>query len=219
MKFLLDTNTCIAYLARQERGRLRTHACARDRPRAMPTVHLICGSTGAGKTTYSLALADRVGAIRFSIDEWMVTLFMADWPPTPDLAWALERNARCEAQMWRVADQLLARGCDVIFDVGLSKREHRDRFRARAEQVGVPNRLHFLDVDPKTRRERVHRRNAEKSASYSFEVSDAMFDFMEGWFDGRAPRSWSARRSFKGLLESSEGRAHRAASRWLAAAR
>ncbi len=149
----------------------------------MPTVHLICGSTGAGKTTYSLALADRLGALRFSIDEWMASLFMADAPPTPDLTWALERTARCEAQMWLLAEQLLARGSDVIFDVGLSKREHRDRFRARAAQMGVAARLHFLDVDVETRRARVHRRNAEKSASYSFEVSDAMFDFMEGWFE------------------------------------
>jgi predicted kinase len=113
----------------------------------------------------------------------MATLFMADSPPKPDLAWALERTARCEAQMWRVADQTLARGGDVIFDVGLSKREHRDRCRARAAQVGASTRLHFLDVDPETRRTRVQRRNTEKSASYSFEVSDAMFDFMEGWFE------------------------------------
>lgn len=149
----------------------------------MATVHLISGSTGAGKTTYSLALADRVGAVRFSIDEWMATLFMADSPPTPDLGWALERTARCEAQMWRMADQVLARGGEVIFDVGLSKREHRDRFRARAAQVGASTRLHFLDVDPETRRARVQQRNTERSSTYSFEVTDAMFDFMEGWFE------------------------------------
>ncbi|WP_224244070.1 AAA family ATPase [Hyalangium gracile] len=149
----------------------------------MPTVHLICGSTGAGKTTYALVLADRVGAIRFSIDEWMASLFMMDYPLKPDLAWALERTARCEAQMWRMAEQLLARGHDVIFDVGLSKREHRDRFRARAAQVGFPTRLHFLDVDANTRRERVRRRNTEQAATYSFEVTDAMFDFMEGFFE------------------------------------
>jgi predicted kinase len=149
----------------------------------MPTVHLICGSTGAGKTTYALALAERIRAIRFSIDEWMATLFWADAPPKPELAWALERTARCEAQMWRMAEQLLSRGSDVIFDVGLSQREHRDRFRARTVQLGIPTRLHFLDVDRETRRARVRQRNTERSATYAFEVSDAMFDFMEGWFE------------------------------------
>ncbi|MFT3770438.1 MAG: ATP-binding protein [Minicystis sp.] len=149
----------------------------------MATVHLICGSTGAGKTTYATALAQRSGGVRFSIDDWMETLFSMDAPEVPDLAWALARTARCEAQMWAVADQLLARGVDVIFDVGLSKREHRDRFRERAAEVGAPCKLHFLDVDRETRRARVHRRNAERTATYAFEVPDAMFDFMEGWFE------------------------------------
>src|SRR5689334_16988583 len=43
-------------------------------------VHLICGSTGAGKTTYARRLADEIGAVVFSIDEWMAALFWMDAP-------------------------------------------------------------------------------------------------------------------------------------------
>src|SRR5947209_2765871 len=39
------------------------------------TVHLICGSTGAGKTTYAKALATRTHAVRLSIEDWMAMLF------------------------------------------------------------------------------------------------------------------------------------------------
>ena len=42
-----------------------------------PLIHLICGSTGAGKTTYAKALAAKLGAVHFSIDQWMATLY---WP-------------------------------------------------------------------------------------------------------------------------------------------
>jgi predicted kinase len=150
----------------------------------MPTVHLICGSTGAGKTTYAKALADRVRGVRFSIDEWMASLFLADRPDPLILAWAVERTARCEKQMWAIADQLLARGTDVVYDVGLSKREHRDRFRARAGQVGAESKLHFLDIDAETRRERVRQRNEERRGEASFfVVTDPMFDWMERWFE------------------------------------
>ena len=38
-------------------------------------IYLICGSTGAGKTTYAIRLSETVGAVRFSIDEWMAALF------------------------------------------------------------------------------------------------------------------------------------------------
>ena len=41
----------------------------------MPIAHLICGSTGAGKTTYALELARREGALRFTVDEWMAQFF------------------------------------------------------------------------------------------------------------------------------------------------
>ncbi len=60
------------------------------------TLHLVCGSTGAGKTTHALRLVQEHGALHFSIDDWMVRLFGADRPPRPDWPWIAERLARCE---------------------------------------------------------------------------------------------------------------------------
>ena len=142
-------------------------------------MHFICGSTGAGKTTYAVALAKRTKAVRFTIDEWMANLFVVDRPGTPSLEWALERTARCEAQMWALTEQLLARGVDVVFDVGLLRRDHRDHLRFRGLQVGAEVKLHYLDVDRETRRARVRRRNTERTETYLFPVTDEMFDFME----------------------------------------
>jgi predicted kinase len=149
----------------------------------MATVHFICGSTGAGKTTYAIALAQRAKAVRFTIDEWMACLFVPDRPEPPSLEWAFERTARCEAQMWTVADALLARGVDVVFDLGLSRRDHRDRFRARASQTAASIKMHYLDVPEETRRARIFLRNADRSRTCSFVVTDAMFDWMEQWFE------------------------------------
>ena len=42
--------------------------------------HIICGSTGAGKSTYARKLAEQVGGLHFAIDDWMVTLFWKDSP-------------------------------------------------------------------------------------------------------------------------------------------
>ena len=38
-------------------------------------VHFLVGSTGAGKTTYAIRFCEEAGAVRFSIDEWMSSLF------------------------------------------------------------------------------------------------------------------------------------------------
>lgn len=46
-----------------------------------PTVHLLCGLPGAGKTTLARRLEAGLPAIRFSLDEWMLRLY-------PDLHFA-----------------------------------------------------------------------------------------------------------------------------------
>lgn len=41
----------------------------------MAQTYFVCGFIGSGKTTYSKALAEKHGAFRFSIDEWMIPLY------------------------------------------------------------------------------------------------------------------------------------------------
>lgn len=149
----------------------------------MGNVHLVCGGLGAGKSTYAAVLAERAGGIVLSMDQWMATLFHPDRPPAHGFEWALERMLRCETQMWSVAEPLIAKGIIVVFDSGLPRLEDRDRWRWRALQCGGTPKLHYLDVDLETRRERVRARNVERGPTFSFEVSDAMFDYMEGFFE------------------------------------
>jgi predicted kinase len=148
----------------------------------MATVHLVCGSTGAGKTTYAIALAKRIGAVRFSIDEWMLNLFMADRPQASSLEWAVTRIDRCETQMWALAKQLILSDVDVVFDVGLSRRDSRDRIRTLTAQTRAESKLHYLDVSTEIRKARVLERLKETSGS-SFAIDGAMFDLMERLFE------------------------------------
>ena len=149
----------------------------------MGNVHLICGALGAGKTTYAEALAKQVQGLCLSTDDWMATLFHPDRPASHGFEWALERMLRIEAQMWHVAEPLLARGVPVVFDSGLPRSEDRDRWRWHALEIGGSPKLHYLDVDIDLRRSRVRKRNEERGPTFAFEVSDAMFDYMEGWFE------------------------------------
>ena len=60
----------------------------------MARLILVCGSTGVGKTTYSLSLSEEIEAIRFSIAPWMQTLFAKDMTSL-DYTWMIERVNRC----------------------------------------------------------------------------------------------------------------------------
>jgi predicted kinase len=96
--------------------------------------------------------------------------------------WATERLERCERQMWTLAEQLIERNVDVVFDLGLSTRDQRERFRMLVAQTRAKSKLHYLDVGVETRRTRVLQRGAQTRA-HSLEISASMFDAMEPYFE------------------------------------
>ena len=146
-------------------------------------IHLIVGNTGSGKTTYSKTLKEKTKGIIFSIDTWNKTLFLEDKKPNDGLEWFLQRIERPEKMILDWVSQLENAKTDSILDLGLSKFEHREKFRLFAKSKGYEIKIHFLDIPKQTRLERVMKRNIEKGDTFAFEVTKENFDFMEGWFE------------------------------------
>ena len=147
------------------------------------TVHIVFGPQGAGKTTYSRSLADDLDGVRFSIDEWMGELFGPDVPEPPDIGWIMDRVRRCERRIWSTAEQVVGRGSSVILDLGFMKIGDRARFVSLAEDDALSAQLHFVSAPHDVRRSRVIARNTGRGETFSFEVTPAMFDFMEKQFE------------------------------------
>lgn len=156
-----------------------------------PLAHLIAGSTGAGKTTYAMDLADRTGGLRFSIDEWMVALFAADMPQPPEPSWIWERVGRCERMISVMALQALERGASAILDLGFQHSEQRRSMAEALRKSGFDVRLHWLDVAVEERWKRVSARNEEQGATYKLTVTKPMFDFMEARWEAPTPEELS----------------------------
>jgi predicted kinase len=146
---------------------------------ASQMIHLICGSVGAGKTTYALALSNRLGAMHLSIDDWMVTLFSPDMPQPLDWRWITERVARCERQIVAMALQLGRIGVPSILDLGLLRADDRQRVAVQATAAKLAVQLHFVDVDPAERWRRICTRNVERGETFRLTVTRNMFDFIE----------------------------------------
>jgi predicted kinase len=149
----------------------------------MAKLVLVCGPTGVGKTTYSLSLSKKIGAIRFSIDPWMQTLFSKDMTSL-DYSWMIERVNRCYEQIWQVSEQIIVLDGNVVLDLGFTTKAQRDQFSDRARKLGINSEIHYLDAPTDTRKQRVDKRNVEKDPTvYAFEVTDMMFEFMEPRFE------------------------------------
>lgn len=149
----------------------------------MSRLILVCGPTGAGKTTYSISLSEEANAIRFSIDPWMQALFAKDMNSL-DFAWMMERVQRCYGQIWEVSEQILKMDGNVVLDLGFTTKEQRAVFSSRGDELNINAEIHYLNAPEDVRKQRVKTRNQEKDPSvYAFEVTDMMFNFMEPKFE------------------------------------
>lgn len=144
---------------------------------------IVCGPTGVGKTTHSISLAEDIGAIRFSIDPWMQTLFGDDMGEI-EYAWMIERVHRCYAQIWDVCQKIFAIGGSVVLDLGFTEKAQREVFAQRARALGIVPQVHYLRAPLAVRRARVSKRNAERDPDvYAFDVTEEMIEFMEPRFE------------------------------------
>ena len=148
-----------------------------------PLLHMVCGGVGAGKTTYARRLADEIGGLGFSIDEWMTGLFGPDSPQPPQWPWVVERVRRCEARIVAQALDAARRGVPSVLDLSFLRRDDRLRLADQAGAAGVGVALHFLDVPADERWRRVAARNAEQGETFALVVPRPVFDLVETMFE------------------------------------
>lgn len=141
-----------------------------------PPVHLVVGPVGAGKSTLALRLASEHGAVRFVLDEWMTELFSPDRPEHGAVEWYVERAARSVERIWAVALRIVETGTSVVLELGLLRREERERFYERLDDAGVAWTTHVIDAPRDVRRERVRERNRAKGATFSMLVPNDVFE-------------------------------------------
>ncbi len=147
----------------------------------MPTVHLIHGYIGAGKTTFAKKLAEEVNGVRFNPDEWMVRLYGED-PPANQFAERLERVFALLDDQWV---RVVRCGVDVVLDYGFWTRGSRDEARQRAALAGVPSRLYALQCSETSARARCRQRNTDLQGSLY--IADNTFDVLKARFEPLQP--------------------------------
>ncbi|MDP2548431.1 AAA family ATPase [Oceanobacter sp. 4_MG-2023] len=142
----------------------------------MARIYLIEGPVGAGKSTFSENLSQKIKAPHINLDSWMARLFRPDRPATGTIEWYVERKERCIEQIWDVALRIMEAECDVILELGLVQCKSRHAMYERIEESGHNILVYVLDAPREERRERVRLRNIEKGDTFSMEVPDAIFE-------------------------------------------
>ena len=148
---------------------------------SMPTVHLVHGYIGAGKTAFASKLAAQVNGVRFNPDEWMTHLYGED-PPAAQFAERLERVFALLDDQWV---RVVRCGVDVVLDYGFWTRTSRDEARRRAGDAGAACRLYAMQCSEATARARCRQRNADLRGSLY--IADNTFDALKARFEPLQP--------------------------------
>jgi len=147
----------------------------------MATAHLIHGFLGAGKTTLAKRLESALPAIRFTHDEWMSGLY-GDDPPLELFSTYYQRVLDRIDLVW---PRCLELGVDVVLDLNLWTRAHRDRTRSRAAAAGAEIKLYEIACSDEAAWARIEQRNRHLEGNLF--ISRATFDLLKTRFEPIEP--------------------------------
>jgi predicted kinase len=125
----------------------------------MPTLYLLCGLPGSGKTAWATTLEATRPVLRITEDEWMARLFGSECAGDGLL------RARVSALQWDVASAALKGGLDVVLDWGFWFHHERVEYQRRGGALGAT-----VEASLEQLKERLARRNADLP-EYAFPIT------------------------------------------------
>jgi predicted kinase len=146
----------------------------------MPTLYLMLGYPGAGKTTAAKVIHDVTGAVHLWADKERRERF-----GTP--TYSTEENEQLYNQMNQEALTLLSGGESVIFDTGFNYFKDREALRKIATEAKADCRLLWVTVDEATARERATKDAHLQDTRPHGDMSDAEFEHLVGRLEPPQP--------------------------------
>ena len=140
---------------------------------------LFCGKMAAGKTTLSIALAEREQAMRLVQDEWLARLYPGE---ILDVADYIRCSRRLNEALQPLICALLARGISVVLDFPGNTKSQRAWFRRLLDASGAGHELHFVDTPDDVCKRQLRQRSAGLPPGTAW-TTDAEFDAITVLFE------------------------------------
>jgi uncharacterized protein len=154
---------------------------------AHPSLVVLHGLSGSGKTWWSQPILESIGAVRIRSDVERKRLHGLDreartGSPVGEGIYAPDATRDTYARMARLAESVLDGGCTVLVDATFLKHWQRDVFRDLAARLHVPFRIAHFDASPPTLAARIASRAAQGT-----DASEAGMEVLQAQLRGQEP--------------------------------
>ena len=140
----------------------------------MPTLYLLMGLPGSGKTTIGKRLERECPALLLSPDVWMARI-VGD-------GYDAERRRAVQQLQLELADKVLRLGRDVVLEFGFFRHAERNEARQLASTAGAEAQLIFLDPPFEELVNRVEARNRDLPPD-TFPVTRKHLELCATWLE------------------------------------
>lgn len=139
-----------------------------------PTVYLLCGLPGSGKTTFSLTLQKQNNAIAYSSDEWIINLFGKKFPPEE-----FQKYQKIAKQkILKSAKINILHKKNIILDFGLWKKDDRTKYINWAKSLNADPIIYFFNTNTETLIKRLQDRNQQKQNNSLIVTEEMLLTFI-----------------------------------------
>lgn len=134
-----------------------------------PTLYLMMGLPGAGKTTAAQQISELIGAVHLSSDEIRRELF-------PNSTFTQDEHDALYAQLDQRVERALSAGHSVVYDANLNRQAHRHEKYQLARQLGADAVLVWVQTPEDIARERRVLAQPQQDLTPTSETPAQMFD-------------------------------------------
>ena len=135
---------------------------------AKPTLYLLMGLPGSGKTTLGKHLQAITKAVRLSSDDYRLLIF-------PEPSFSQQEHDNLYGLIDHNAEHLLGAGLSVIYDANLNRRIHRNEKYELAKKYGAEVKLFWVQTAEELAKKRRVNEQDERLIPEG-ETSEKMFD-------------------------------------------
>ena len=118
-----------------------------------------CGKMGAGKSTKSKSIAEDIGAVLLSEDEWLAALYPHSIQSIVDY---VKYSNLLKPQLKKLVQDILRSGSNVVMDFPGNTVAQRNWFKGIYAEINAPHELFYLNVPDQTCLDQVAKRRLQQ---------------------------------------------------------